>query len=327
LRHFKLSPFTKLIMKKLIAPLILTCLLAIISACSSIAKSEIGEKSNSSVVQLVSKEPSTIKSILNSSRNATVHIQSLVGEDASGRQITSSGTGFFIAPETIVTCFHVISSASDNGVVNINKNIKILTSDDEELDAVVISIPTQQDPRPFVYDFAVLRLTSKPGKPINEWLNIESSEIIPSLGDDVVLSGFPLGTSMMATEKGTMAGFFKQERDPVTETNEDAVICIQAPISEGNSGGALCNSSGDVIGIISWRLGRISPELERIRNELQHPTGDVGFGGFTVNGSLKELIDSLNANISTGIGYARSAKFLNDYLKAYPEMVRQKLNS
>jgi hypothetical protein len=84
--------------------------------------------------------PQDTKPILNKTRNAAVEI-TCASENLKG-------TGFFIAPETIVSCFHVIANPSaSNGNISLNifQDIKIKTNQGEILDATVVSIPNQAE--------------------------------------------------------------------------------------------------------------------------------------------------------------------------------------
>jgi|ERR1035441_8207558 S1-C subfamily serine protease len=253
-----------------------------------------------------------IKPILNETRNAAVEITSVSGN--------SKGTGFFIAPETIVSCFHVIAnpSASSNGIaLNVFQDLKVKTSQGEVLDAVVVSVPNQNDitplPPPFGYDFAVLHLTQKPAKPIT-LLPIVSDANTIEVGDDIIFSGYPLATPAMVTHKGMISGI---------STNGE-IICIEASINKGNSDGALCNSSGQVIGIISMREGGISYGLKGMADYIDQTSknGSVRLMGVDPLQDMRALTLTLDEYISTGIGYARSVQYLRAYLKQHSEMVK-----
>lgn len=248
------------------------------------------------------------KPILNKTRNAAVEITSVSGN--------SKGTGFFIAPETIVSCFHVIANslASSNGIVlNIFQDIKVKTSQGEVLDATVISIPNQAEIDSMQYDFAVLHLIQKPFKPIAA-LPIVSVTNTNEVGDDIIFSGYPLATPAMVTHKGMISG--------ISQNGE--IICIEASINKGNSGGALCNSRGQVIGIISMREGGISYGLKDMADYIDQTSknGSVRLMGVDPLQGMRALTLTLDEYISTGIGYARSVQYLRAYLKQHPEMVK-----
>ena len=81
------------------------------------------------------------------------------------------GTGFFISPTHVATCFHVVASSWSARVEGGNaKDIKweprshlqVVTSTGQVLDAQVISLPTPDDVASMQYDFAVLRVLTAP---------------------------------------------------------------------------------------------------------------------------------------------------------------------
>lgn len=267
-----------------------------------------GCTSPSKLASVATVIPRDIKSILNQTRDAAVEITS-----ASGN---SKGTGFFIAPETIATCFHVVANpANSNGNISLKifQDIKIKTNRGDILDAVVISIPNQKDITPLQYDFAVLRLTKKPTVPINP-LPIAPSTYKTEVGDDIIFSGYPLATPAMVTHKGMISGI---------STNGE-IICIEAPINKGNSGGALCNISGQVIGIISMREGGISVGLMAMTDYIEQTSkhGSVSLMGVDPLQAIREMTLTLNQYISTGIGYARSVQYFRNYLQNHPDMLK-----
>lgn len=129
-------------------------------------------------------------------------------------------------------------------------DIQVTLASGEMIAGTVVSVPNQSDPSPLVQDFAVVRLKSKPTKGFSK-VELASDEETLKVGDDVVCSGFPLATPSMVTHRGMVSGF----------DSSGALIFVQAPINKGNSGGALLNSQGHVVGIVSMREGGISQGL------------------------------------------------------------------
>jgi hypothetical protein len=111
----------------------------------------------------------------------------------------------------------------------------------------------------------------------------------------------------MVTHFGTISGI----------TKDKSVICVQAATNKGNSGGALIDKKGEVIGIISMREGGISLGLQNYLNQINQAEkmGSVQIMGIDPLQATKETINVLDTYISTGIGYARRSTFLNDYIK------------
>ena len=236
----------------------------------------------------------------------------------------SAGTGFFLDSMHIVTCFHVIAQIQiidpSKGQVQwgIANNISVTINEGETIPASCISVPTEKDPSPLLHDFAILKLSRKP-KVSRAGLPIYKEKILPDIGADIIFSGYPLGAPTMLTHKGYISGI----------TEDRNLICIQASINKGNSGGALLTEKGEVIGIISNREGGISKGLADVRSHItvmeQGRTGvqtSVSLGGVNTLPVMKELIATLDKYISPGIGYAHSIKYLQEYLIRNPNLLK-----
>lgn len=227
------------------------------------------------------------------------------------------GSGFFIDEQHVVTCFHVaakewVLQLQSNQVIQITwapqDDLQIEMEDGTKVSATFLSTPTEQDPSPIIHDFAILRLAN-PQK--GKGLPFHTDPSLPEIGTEVFFSGYPLGTPAMLTHKGVISGIEK------TET----IICIQAPINKGNSGGALLTPKGEVLGVISMREGGITQKLDQTRKYYQEAKGkmaSMSIGGIDPVDISMDTINVLDAYISTGIGYAHNAKHLQNYIKRHP---------
>lgn len=255
------------------------------------------------ILSLLGTRVGNAMDIIDLSRNSTVEITSVKGK--------SKGTGFFISDSLVVTCFHVVSTVTvqqQQTNFTIFQDLKVKTNSGEILSANCISAPSQSDPSPLQFDFAILKVASKPKhtqsvlfSKVNEW----------KVGSEVYFSGYPLATPAMVTHKGMISGM----------DQSGSIICIQAPINKGNSGGALLSSEGEVLGIISMREGGISKGLEQLSKDIEATSshGSITMMGVDPLQSIRAVIGTLDTYISTGIGYAINIKHLREYWAKHPE--------
>lgn len=180
------------------------------------------------------EEMSDLKTAINSMYDATVYIES------TGSRTQSAGSGFIYKKDGnnayILTNYHVIEGGSKYTVT--------LTTG-EELSATLLGGDQY-------YDIAILKVVSNNIKRIVSLGNSDSVE----LGDTVFTVGAPLGKEYMGTvTKGIISGTKRMVPVELSSGNYlMEVIQTDAAINNGNSGGALCNIKGEVIGITSSKL-------------------------------------------------------------------------
>jgi len=158
----------------------------------------------------------------------------------------STGSGFIFKVDEkygyILTNHHVIDDASDLYFILTNdEKVKVnVVGSDEYADIAVLSIPKEK----------VIKIAS-----------IGSSEIT-RVGDTVFTVGAPVDSSLyyQTVTRGILSG-----KDRIIEVDGDSnaimeVLQTDAAINSGNSGGPLCDSNGQVIGINSMKLASDSIE-------------------------------------------------------------------
>lgn len=151
----------------------------------------------------------------------------------SNRNVLATGTGFLI---------------SEAGYVMTNNHVI------EGEGKIVVRIPGQADPVPAEViaadeerDMALLKLT------IPEGANLTPVAILDTQvgrGASVAAFGFPLGDQLGAGLKFT-TGFVSAPPDG-TDNN---MILLDMRVNPGNSGGPLCDSAGNVVGMITAKTG------------------------------------------------------------------------
>ena len=162
---------------------------------------------------------------------------------------SSTGTGFIYKVDNkygyILTNQHVVSNTN---------NIKIVMSNNEEVNAKYVGGDSYLDLAVLKMDKSKVKLVATLGK----------SEKM-KLGDTVFTVGSPMGENYSGSvTSGVLSG--KDRMVSVNVSNSDVndwvmrVLQIDASINPGNSGGPLLNANGEVIGICSMKL--VDDEIE-----------------------------------------------------------------
>ncbi len=178
----------------------------------------------------------------------------------TGEEI-SSGSGFFIAPDTIVTNYHVVEDIADEDYFYEEDEVEqvlVETNDGKLRMAEVIFTGNAKE------DLALLLITGfvidpKTGE------QVESPEEYPPLelsfdvkvGDKVIAVGNPLGQFATTVTQGVVSAIREPDEYEEGEEDDDVVAGVKmletdAVINPGNSGGPLINMAGQVVGVNTW---------------------------------------------------------------------------
>ena len=157
----------------------------------------------------------------------------------------ASGSGIIISEDGyILTNNHIVSSTSEsnNAFYEVGKANKVtvkLYNDDTEYEAQIIGTDSQTD-------LAVIKI-DKTGLTPAELGDSDSVQV----GEFAMAIGNPLGLDNSVT-----AGIVSAVNREVTDSDGNKYLAIQtdAAINSGNSGGALVNSQGQVIGVNTLKL-------------------------------------------------------------------------
>lgn len=172
------------------------------------------------------------------------------GGKTSTSEASASGSGIIISEDGyIVTNNHVVSSSSESTYYDISEatSLKVtLYGDDTQYDATIVGKDSQTD-------LAVLKI---------EKTNLTKAEFADSdtvkVGEFAMAVGNPLdlGTTITC---GVVSAI---NRDVKDSEGSSTYTCIQtdAAINSGNSGGALVNSQGQVIGINTLKVSSTGVE-------------------------------------------------------------------
>jgi len=152
-------------------------------------------------------------------------LQFFYGDDS--RKKVGTGSGVIISPDGyIVTNYHVIENSSE---------VIVTTNDNKEYDAVIIGFDE-------VYDIAVLKIDSD--KSLDYVFFGDSDSTL--IGEWVLAVGNPYNLNSTVT-----AGIISSKSRDLNEYDQKNQSFIQtdAAVNFGNSGGALVNIKGELIGI------------------------------------------------------------------------------
>ena len=159
---------------------------------------------------------------------------SVVGISASSSSQTATGTGIVMKEDGyIITNAHVVSGASNLSVVFTDK-------DKTSMKAELIGIDSQTD-------LAVIKIDKKGLTPAEFG---KSSEL--QVGEIAIAIGNPLGFELAGSVTSGIISAL--DRTLTIEDQEMNLIQTDASINSGNSGGALVNAYGQVIGITSAKV-------------------------------------------------------------------------
>ena len=200
------------------------------------------------------------------------------------------GSGVVVSADgTILTNYHVIEGAD---------KIKVEMNDKRTFDAKVVGSDQPSD-------LAVLKIeaTNLP------YLSLGNSDQV-RVGDIVLAIGNPLGIGQTVTH-GIISA--KGRRTGLSDGSFEDFLQTDAPINRGNSGGALVNLNGELIGINSQILstsgGSIGigfaipsnmakPVMEQILKDGKVRRGQLGV---IVQNITEDLAKSLNLNETRGV--------------------------
>lgn len=196
-------------------------------------------------VQQVVKNITTSELVENSISSSVEKVYGstvVVSAYSNGKQI-STGTGFIYKKAKgmayIITNNHVIDGA-DKAQIEFNDS-------DKKIDAKIVGGDKYAD-------IAVLTVDDN-----DEYKTVEigDNEAL-KLGDTIFTVGTPMGSMYKGTvTKGILSGKDRMVEVNVSGSTADyymKVIQIDAAVNPGNSGGPLCDVSGNVIGVISLKI-------------------------------------------------------------------------
>ena len=168
---------------------------------------------------------------------------SMFGRQSQTSTATASGSGIIISEDGyILTNNHIVSTSSSESYYEVSEATKVtvtLFNDEAEYEAKIIGKDEQSD-------LAVIKI-DKTGLPKAEFADSDNIKV----GEFAMAVGNPLGMQSSIT-----CGVISAVNREVTDSDGKKFTLIQtdAAINSGNSGGALVNSEGKVVGINTLKL-------------------------------------------------------------------------
>lgn len=166
-------------------------------------------------------QPGDFQSVYAKTRHSVVTVLTY---ETGGGSPTGVGSGFYVAPDVVVTNAHVVDGA---GYVEVKKRLR-----DEPIRVLEV-LAVDRDA-----DVALLR-TAKTGVPLM------LSHSSPGTGEPIVVISSPLGLEKTVSQ-GIVSGF--------RTVRGREYMQITASISPGSSGGPVLNRQGLVLGLTAFML-------------------------------------------------------------------------
>ena len=178
-------------------------------------------------VEIAKKSINTVVHVKSSSSNSDYSIEDFIFGRSQRRPQIGSGSGVIISSDGyIVTNHHVIETAED---------IQITTNNNQSFDATIIGSDEQND-------IALLKIETQDELPYAVFGDSDTTQI----GEWVLAVGNPF--NLTSTVTAGIISAKSRSLDPTGRTTQ-SYIQTDAAVNPGNSGGALINDQGELIGI------------------------------------------------------------------------------
>lgn len=215
---------------------------------NSNAETSTGQEESKAPVQTVVRDDGelmTAAEVYAANVNSTVGIQTEIETNYFGYQTmaAASGSGFILNTDGyILTNYHVIEDAS---------KISVTAYDGTTYEAKLVGGDKSND-------IAVLQIEAENLQPVT----LGSSDDL-MVGEEVIAIGNPLGELTFSLTKGVVSAL---DREVTFTTGTMNLIQTDCAINSGNSGGALFNMKGEVVGITNAKYSSNSSSEASIDN-------------------------------------------------------------
>lgn len=260
----------------------------------------LGQSQSGSFAPAVRRSAPAVVSIFTRRVERPAGIEQLPGARVRPRFSDGLGSGVIVdADGHIITNHHVIQNSAQ---------IRVQLADGREAAAAVVG----RDPDT---DLAVLRI-ALPDLPV---MRLGRSDRV-AVGDVVLAIGNPLGLSQTVTA-GIVSATGRADLGVATF---EEFIQTDAAINDGNSGGALVNTSGELIGINTAVLGRnldaegisVAIPVDMVRGVMEEILGN----GRVVRGWLGVVLEDVPEDFARDEGLAHGGVVVSNFYRGSPAL-------
>ena len=172
----------------------------------------------------------------------------------------SSGSGFFVSPDIIVTNYHVVEDIADEDYFYEEDEVEevLVETHDGKLRLAEVVFTGNAEEDLALLLISDLTFNPETGEQVaspHEYPPLELSFDV-KLGDRVIAVGNPLGQFASTVTQGIIGAIREpeeyEEGEEDDEVAEVKVLQTDAAINPGNSGGPLINMAGQVVGVNTW---------------------------------------------------------------------------
>jgi len=210
------------------------------------------------------------------------------------------GSGFLVAPGIAVTALHVVDDIPENSIF-------LVPADQDQLNNKNLGTILAKDPD---HDLVLLRCTFLTDRP---FLKLgEPSKV--KIGEESIVMGFPMGDRILTSSKAMIAATARMKLLKDSDVLTD-MFKLDAAVNNGNSGGPVIHiASGNVIGVVSLKVGALSQKLQIFKKKK--PRGArIEISDDDPIELLKETIKDMERNLQLGLGYGISVSHLKALLE------------
>lgn len=172
----------------------------------------------------------------------------------------SSGSGFFVSPDIIVTNYHVVEDIADEDYFYEEDEVEevLVETHDGKLRLAEVVFTGNAEEDLALLLISDLTFNPETGEQVaspHEYPPLELSFDV-KLGDRVIAVGNPLGQFASTVTQGIISAIREPEEYKEGDEDDDVaevkVLQTDAAINPGNSGGPLINMAGQVVGVNTW---------------------------------------------------------------------------